>query len=285
VLPSLLEFLGSAVLVAHNARFDVSFLRAALAAHRGHPAFDPVVAGHRPAGTPRARRGGAKRPAGHPGGAPACAHAARAPGAGRRPRDRRRAPRAHRARRAPTVRPPSRTCRTSLAPPRSGPSARSTSSATHPAPPARTGSSARTDEVLYVGKATGPAATTADLLRPGPAPPRRRPRPGHRAGDLDAHPDRAGGRGPRAARHPLAPAPLQPPLQAPRAGRAPRPDAGGLPAPVDRALAPGRPPAHTRAAAPRGDSPRRPPRRCRRPPDCAPAHRACAGRRITARAC
>jgi DNA polymerase III subunit epsilon len=42
VLPSLLEFLGSAVLVAHNARFDVSFLRAALA-RSGHPAFEPVV--------------------------------------------------------------------------------------------------------------------------------------------------------------------------------------------------------------------------------------------------
>ncbi len=42
LLPSLLEFLGPAVLVAHNARFDVSFLRAALAAHRGDD-FDPVV--------------------------------------------------------------------------------------------------------------------------------------------------------------------------------------------------------------------------------------------------
>ena len=42
VLPSLLEFLGSAVLVAHNARFDVSFLRAAMA-RSGHPAFEPVV--------------------------------------------------------------------------------------------------------------------------------------------------------------------------------------------------------------------------------------------------
>jgi DNA polymerase III subunit epsilon len=42
LLPSLLEFLGNGVLVAHNARFDVSFLRAALAAH-GHGPFDPVV--------------------------------------------------------------------------------------------------------------------------------------------------------------------------------------------------------------------------------------------------
>ena len=42
VLPSLLEFLGPAVLVAHNARFDVSFLQAAMA-RAGHPAFEPVV--------------------------------------------------------------------------------------------------------------------------------------------------------------------------------------------------------------------------------------------------
>lgn len=42
LLPSLLEFLGDAVLVAHNARFDVSFLRASLSAHDGQP-FDPVV--------------------------------------------------------------------------------------------------------------------------------------------------------------------------------------------------------------------------------------------------
>jgi DNA polymerase III subunit epsilon len=42
VLPTLLGFLGDAVLVAHNARFDVSFLRAAIARHRGE-AFDPVV--------------------------------------------------------------------------------------------------------------------------------------------------------------------------------------------------------------------------------------------------
>jgi DNA polymerase III subunit epsilon len=42
VLPSLLEFLGDAVLVAHNARFDLAFLRAALAA-RHAPPLEPVV--------------------------------------------------------------------------------------------------------------------------------------------------------------------------------------------------------------------------------------------------
>ena len=43
VLPMLLELLRSSVLVAHNARFDVSFLNAALA-HHGYPPIDlPVV--------------------------------------------------------------------------------------------------------------------------------------------------------------------------------------------------------------------------------------------------
>lgn len=42
LLPSLIEFLADGVLVAHNARFDVSFLRAAVAAHGTGP-FDPVV--------------------------------------------------------------------------------------------------------------------------------------------------------------------------------------------------------------------------------------------------
>jgi DNA polymerase III subunit epsilon len=42
VLPTVLRFLGDAVLVAHNARFDVSFLRAACEQHH-HGAFEPVV--------------------------------------------------------------------------------------------------------------------------------------------------------------------------------------------------------------------------------------------------
>ena len=42
VLPSLLEFLGPAVLVAHNAPYDVGFLKAACAAH-GHRWPRPVV--------------------------------------------------------------------------------------------------------------------------------------------------------------------------------------------------------------------------------------------------
>ncbi|MFA9429264.1 DEDD exonuclease domain-containing protein [Egicoccus sp. AB-alg2] len=42
VVPILREFLGSAVFVAHNATFDLSFLRAAWEA-TGHGTFDPVV--------------------------------------------------------------------------------------------------------------------------------------------------------------------------------------------------------------------------------------------------
>jgi DNA polymerase III subunit epsilon len=42
VLPTVLDFLGDAVLVAHNARFDVAFLRAAAVAH-GADAFEPLV--------------------------------------------------------------------------------------------------------------------------------------------------------------------------------------------------------------------------------------------------
>ncbi|MEY3019827.1 MAG: hypothetical protein RLZZ272_811 [Actinomycetota bacterium] len=42
VLPSLLEFLRGGVFVAHNARFDLGFLRAALA-RAGHDRLDPVV--------------------------------------------------------------------------------------------------------------------------------------------------------------------------------------------------------------------------------------------------
>jgi DNA polymerase III subunit epsilon len=42
VLPTLEGFLGDAVLVAHNARFDVAFLRTAFADH-GHPRFEPIV--------------------------------------------------------------------------------------------------------------------------------------------------------------------------------------------------------------------------------------------------
>jgi DNA polymerase III subunit epsilon len=42
VLPTVLRFVGDAVLVAHNARFDLSFLRAACERHH-HGAFEPVV--------------------------------------------------------------------------------------------------------------------------------------------------------------------------------------------------------------------------------------------------
>lgn len=42
VLPTLLRFIGDAVFVAHNARFDLSFLRAACERHH-HGIFEPVV--------------------------------------------------------------------------------------------------------------------------------------------------------------------------------------------------------------------------------------------------
>jgi DNA polymerase III subunit epsilon len=42
VLPTVLAFLGDAVFVAHNARFDVAFLRAAALAHDGR-GFEPIV--------------------------------------------------------------------------------------------------------------------------------------------------------------------------------------------------------------------------------------------------
>lgn len=42
VLPSLLEFIGDAVVVAHNARFDVGFIAAACE-RRGHDPFSPMV--------------------------------------------------------------------------------------------------------------------------------------------------------------------------------------------------------------------------------------------------
>jgi DNA polymerase III subunit epsilon len=42
VLPTVLRFLGDAVLVAHNARFDLSFLRAACEQHH-HGTLDPLV--------------------------------------------------------------------------------------------------------------------------------------------------------------------------------------------------------------------------------------------------
>jgi len=43
VLPSLLEFLGGAVIVGHNVGFDLSFLDAALSAHGYEPLANPTV--------------------------------------------------------------------------------------------------------------------------------------------------------------------------------------------------------------------------------------------------
>ncbi len=73
VLPPLLEFLGDAVFVAHNAPFDTGFLKAACAAH-GYPLARPAGGRHRRAGPPApARRRGAQQQAGHAG--PTLSHA------------------------------------------------------------------------------------------------------------------------------------------------------------------------------------------------------------------
>lgn len=59
VLPTFLEFLGDAVLVAHNARFDVSFLRAAATAHGytwpGNQVVDTVALARRAVPRPEVR--------------------------------------------------------------------------------------------------------------------------------------------------------------------------------------------------------------------------------------
>lgn len=43
ILPALIEFIGDAVFVAHNARFDLGFVNAALIAHGYEPLTNPVV--------------------------------------------------------------------------------------------------------------------------------------------------------------------------------------------------------------------------------------------------
>ena len=221
-LPAFLEFAGATrVLVAHNAPFDVGFLKAACAA-TGH-----AWPRHRVLDTARLARQvahprrGAQLQAGHPGPALPGRHDARPPGAGRRPGHRRRAARPARAARQPR-RPLAR--RAVARSPRGSrpPSARKRHLAEAPAAPPRasTCSSTSAARSLYVGKSKRPAHPGAQLLHR-----RRDPRPDGRDG-------RAGrpGRRRSCARTPLeaevrelrliaaAQAALQPAVAVPRAG-------------------------------------------------------------------
>ena len=66
VLPDLLEFVGDAVIVGHNVRYDLGFLNAALE-RSGRPPASPTRGRHVRAGPPAGARRGAELPAVHAG--------------------------------------------------------------------------------------------------------------------------------------------------------------------------------------------------------------------------
>ena len=65
VLPALVEFVGDAVIVGHNVRYDLGFLNAALERH-GRPRLRQPLGRHLRAGPPPGARRGAQLPARHP---------------------------------------------------------------------------------------------------------------------------------------------------------------------------------------------------------------------------
>ena len=163
VLPAFLEFLGDAVIVGHNIRFDVSFLDAALRRERSAPARQPPGRHHRPRPPARARRG--PEPEAVDAGAP-LPHADRAgpPRLRRRRGDGRtvaRAARAGRVVRRPRARRPARAADDPCAP--VGREARRSPRAC-PAQPGVYVFRDRGGRVLYVGKAANLAHACPLLL-------------------------------------------------------------------------------------------------------------------------
>ena len=207
------------VLVAHNAPFDVGFLRH-FAEEQGRPWPRVRGARHRPA----------RPPGDHPRRRPQLQallagpgvplrHDAQPPGARRRPRDRRRAARADGAARRPRRAHPRGAADLLLAgQPGAAPQA-----------PPRRGAAPRPRR-LPVPRRAGPGALRRHLPRPAhpgahllhrlgdPHPDGRDGRAGHR-GDRHRVRDPARGRGARAAADRRAQAALQPPLALPREGR------------------------------------------------------------------